>query len=182
VSTRQQKSAEKIQIPWPEIIIAYNKFMGGVDLMDHEKITYEIDRKANIKYNLRIFFNLMDTAVNKSHCIFTQLNQKVNPEYKAISPLYYKQLIARFLVGNYTNRKRSLPAGPIRSNKNTIPAPQPEHKLVKMAKRKMCAEGANDKIENRPEDMCENVRFTCATHHAIVLRNVIVGDITVKRR
>ena len=52
VSRRQQKSAEKIQIPCPEIIIAYNKFMGGVDLMDQKKITYEIDRKAKIKYYL----------------------------------------------------------------------------------------------------------------------------------
>jgi len=25
--------AQKIQIPWPEIIIAYNKCMGGVDLL-----------------------------------------------------------------------------------------------------------------------------------------------------
>ena len=124
VSRKQQKSAEKIQIPCPEIIIAYNKFMG--------------DRKAKIKYYLRIFFDLIDIAVNNAHCIFTQLNQNMNPEYKAISPLQYRQLIATFLIGNYTNRKRSLPAGPVRSSKNTIPAPQPEHKLVKMAKRKVC--------------------------------------------
>jgi len=42
VSRRQQKSAAKIQIPCPEIKIAYNKFMGGVDLMDQKKITYVI--------------------------------------------------------------------------------------------------------------------------------------------
>ena len=78
--------------------------MGGVDLMDEKKIVYEIDRKAKIEYYLRIFFDLMDIAVNKAHCIFTQLNQNVNPEYKAMSPLRYRQLIARFLIGNYTNR------------------------------------------------------------------------------
>jgi hypothetical protein len=129
--------------------------MGGVDLMDQKKITYEINRKTKIKYYLRIFFDLIDIAVNNAYCIFTQLNQNVNPEYKAISPLQYRQLIARFLIGNYTKRKRSLPAGPLRSNKNAIPAPQPEHKLVKMAKRKRCTECAKDKIENRTDNMCE---------------------------
>jgi hypothetical protein len=153
--SRRQKSAEKIQIPCPEIIITYNKIMGGVDLKDQKKITYEIDRKAKIKYYLQIFFDLMDIAVNNTNCIFTQLNQNVNPEYKAISPLQYRQLIARFLIGNYTNRKRRLPARPVRSSKNTIPAPQPEHKLVKKAKWKRCAECAKDKIENRTDNMCE---------------------------
>ena len=79
MSRRQQKSAEKIQIPCPEIIIAYNKFMGGIDLMHQKKITY-IDRKAKLKYYLRIFFDLLDIAVNNALCIFTQLNQNVNPE------------------------------------------------------------------------------------------------------
>jgi len=88
----------------------------------------------------------------------------VNPEYKAISPLHYRQLTARFLNGNYTNRKRSLPAGPVRSSKNTIPAPQPEHKLVKMAKRKRCAECAKDKIENQTDNMCEICKvYLCYT-------------------
>jgi hypothetical protein len=78
----------------------------------------------------------------------------VNPGYKAIFPLQYRQLIARFLIGNYTNRKRSLPTGPLQSSKNTISAPQPEQRLVKMAKRKRCAECAKDKIENRTDNMC----------------------------
>jgi hypothetical protein len=114
VSRRQQKCAEKIQNPCPEIIIAF-KFMGGVDLMDQKKITYEIDRKAKTKYYLQIFFDFMDIAVSNAHCIFTQLNQNANPEYKAISPLQYRQLIARFLIGNCTNRKRRLQGGPLRT-------------------------------------------------------------------
>jgi hypothetical protein len=77
----------------------------------------------------------MNIAANNVHFFFTQLNQNVNPEYKAISPLQCRQLIERFIIGNYTNRKRSLPAGPLRRSKNTIPAPRPEHKLVKMGKR-----------------------------------------------
>ena len=44
--------------------------MGGVDLMDQKTIIYEIDRKAKIKYYLRIFFDLMDIAVNNAHCIY----------------------------------------------------------------------------------------------------------------
>ena len=74
VSRRQSKSAEKIQVPCPEIVVAYNKFMGGVDLMDQKKITYEVDRKLKVKYDLRVFFDLMDIAVNNAHCVYTQLN------------------------------------------------------------------------------------------------------------
>lgn len=160
VSRRQQKSAERIQIPCPEIIVAYNKFMGGVDLMDQKKTAYEVDRKSKIKYYLRIFFDLIDISVNNAHCIFTQLNQSLNPQTKPITPLQYRQMIARFLIGSYTNRKRSIPAGPVRSSKNTLPAPQPEHQLAKMEKRMRCAQCAKDKVENRTDNMCQ----TCQVH------------------
>jgi hypothetical protein len=36
----RRKCAEKFQIPCPEIIIAYNKLIDKVDLMDQKKITY----------------------------------------------------------------------------------------------------------------------------------------------
>lgn len=34
----------------PEVILCYNKHMGGVDLMDKRKAYYEVDRKGKIKY------------------------------------------------------------------------------------------------------------------------------------
>ncbi|XP_049952233.1 piggyBac transposable element-derived protein 3-like [Schistocerca serialis cubense] len=63
---RQSGSSEKIDVQCPLMIRKYNKWMGGVDLMDQKKVTYEIDRKAKIKYYLRIFFDLLDIGVNNA--------------------------------------------------------------------------------------------------------------------
>ena len=51
MSTRQQKSAEKIQIPCPEIIIDYNKFMGDVDLLDQKILQASLRRVEEKRRN-----------------------------------------------------------------------------------------------------------------------------------
>ncbi|CAH2283293.1 Hypothetical predicted protein [Pelobates cultripes] len=45
VLRRQAGCTEKLHIPCPTIVTIYNKYMGGVDLMDQKKVSYETDRK-----------------------------------------------------------------------------------------------------------------------------------------
>lgn len=40
VLRRQAGCAEKLHIPCPTIVTIYNKYMGGVDLMDQKKVSY----------------------------------------------------------------------------------------------------------------------------------------------
>ena len=46
---RKQKDGSKIRIPCPDVVVVYNKFMGGVDLVRHY---YHIRTKCakNYKY------------------------------------------------------------------------------------------------------------------------------------
>ena len=73
VERRKSGSAEKMKVNCPAMVKYYNKYMGGVDLMDQLKSTYEVDRKSKIKYYLRIFFDLLDIAVNNAYIVYSQL-------------------------------------------------------------------------------------------------------------
>jgi len=85
VLRRQAGSSEKLRVPCPSIVTTYNKFMGGVGVMDQKKVSYETDRKSKTKYYLRMFFDLLDIAVNNSHCIYSQLKGDCDPHYKAVT-------------------------------------------------------------------------------------------------
>ena len=37
--------------------------MGGVDLIDQMKVTYEVDRRSKLYFYLRVFFDFLDIAV-----------------------------------------------------------------------------------------------------------------------
>ena len=56
----------------------YNEYMGGVDLNDQYKALYELDRKSKYRFYLRIFFDMMDTAVVNAALIFQKsVNDKM---------------------------------------------------------------------------------------------------------
>ncbi|XP_040264689.1 piggyBac transposable element-derived protein 4-like [Bufo bufo] len=160
VLRRQAGCAEKLHIPCPTIVTIYNKYMGGVDLMDQKKVSYETDRRSKIKFYLRIFFDLLDIAVNNSHCIYIQANEERHPECKAITPLEYRQMIARSLVGGYSNRQRKAPSAPVRSSRSVLPAPKPKHSMIRSDRRKRCAQRAKHVNENRTDSLCD----TCKVH------------------
>jgi hypothetical protein len=161
VLRRKAGCAEKLRVPCPTIVTTYNKYMGGVDLMDQKKVSYETDRKSKIKYYLRIFFDLLDIAVNNSHCVYVQVNEERNSENKSTTPLQYRQMIARGLIGRYSNRQRTAPSATVRSaSRCVLPAPKPEHSLIRSDRRKRCAECAKHEIENRTDSFCD----ICSVH------------------
>ena len=43
--------------------------MGGVDLSDQMKVTYEVDRRSKFRFYLRVFLNFLDIAVVNSKII-----------------------------------------------------------------------------------------------------------------
>ncbi|KAG0419488.1 hypothetical protein HPB47_004067 [Ixodes persulcatus] len=76
----QRQSAgrkEKMDVHCPLVVKEYNKAMGGVDLMDQKKVTYEVDRRAKIKYYLRICFDLLDIGVNNAYIYYMKLQAKM---------------------------------------------------------------------------------------------------------
>ena len=69
---RFQGSYEKIAISFPIAIQKYNKYMGGIDIMDQRKVSYQFDNRSKIKYYLRLVFDLIDIAVNSSRTAFNK--------------------------------------------------------------------------------------------------------------
>lgn len=57
-----RKSKVNIEVKCPSIIHVYNKFMGGVDLIDSLLALYRI-RIRSKKYYMRIFFHLLDMCI-----------------------------------------------------------------------------------------------------------------------
>lgn len=75
VKRRQAGIDQEINVTCPEVVMWYNKYMGGVVLMDQRKSCYEIDCKANIKYYLRLFFDILDIAMNNAHLLHVKLHE-----------------------------------------------------------------------------------------------------------
>lgn len=156
VKKKQAGNAQKISVTCPEVIICYNKHMGGVDLMDQRKSYYEIDRKAKIKYYLRLFFDLMDIALNNSYVVYVKLHEAQRVEGPLLSSLEYRQHIARGLINNYTCRQRSRPTV-VTTEKQRIGRKRilPAHNMRKVEKMKRCANCAKRRIENRTYNICD---------------------------
>uniref|UniRef100_A0A1B6IXW2 PiggyBac transposable element-derived protein domain-containing protein n=2 Tax=Homalodisca liturata TaxID=320908 RepID=A0A1B6IXW2_9HEMI len=60
----------------PSMIVAYNKGMGGIDKSDQMLSYYSSPRKS-LRWNMKIFFHLMDIALWNSAYIFSKLSGKM---------------------------------------------------------------------------------------------------------
>lgn len=145
VERRLKGSKDKVNIDCPKMVNEYNKYMGGVNLMDQKKVTYEVDRRSKIKYYLRLFFDLLDISVNNACIVYNQLLK--NENIKPATSLEYRQMLARGLIGNYTNRMRSLCNTPLSRKSRIRPSPKPEHSMEKTNIRRRCVQCAKKKVE-----------------------------------
>ena len=102
VERRQKGKQDKVKIDCPEMIKEYNTGMGGVDLMDQKLVPYGLDRKANIKFYLRPFFDLLNIAMLNAHVVWS----KLNPSSK-MRALEFRRSVTRELMQMHTGRQRS---------------------------------------------------------------------------
>ena len=47
--------------------------MGGVDLSNQVKVTYEVDRQSKFRFYLRVFFDILDIAVVNSKIVHNKI-------------------------------------------------------------------------------------------------------------
>ena len=64
-----KKAKSEIKVPCPSVIMMYNKFMGGVDLLDSLLALYRIPVRSKKWYN-RIIFGFLDMAVVQAWLIY----------------------------------------------------------------------------------------------------------------
>ena len=60
---------QMVQVDYPNAVKQYNKFMGGVDLLDAYLAYYRTHLRSK-KYYLRLFFHLLDLAVVNSWLLY----------------------------------------------------------------------------------------------------------------
>ena len=63
---RRNKDGTRSQVPCPEAVKLYNKYMGGVDVFDSRRKTYSCTRKSK-KWWMRIYYFLLNTAITNAY-------------------------------------------------------------------------------------------------------------------
>ena len=66
-------SKEKVKISCPAVICVYNTYIGGVDLCDQMKVSYEVDWRSEVRFYLRVFFDFLDISVVNSKIVYDKI-------------------------------------------------------------------------------------------------------------
>ena len=113
----------------PPLLPAYNKYMGGVDLTDQLHKYYGFDRRCKRPW-LRIFFHLLDFAVNNAHILYKHNCTRANVRPKDL--LGFRLELAHLLLDETRQRKRQNPA-----NQESEGDRSGECRLVKVSQMRM---------------------------------------------
>ena len=175
VKRRKAGTADRIEVKCPEMVARYNKYMGGVDLMDQLKISYQCDRKSTKKFYLRLLFDVMDIAMNNACIVYNDLMKAENSESKPVTTLEFREDVATKLIGKYSSRQRDIPMTSKKTKISSIlPASQPRHSLRKGIQRRRCVVCSENGVESRTNNYCDvcevylcftNQRDCFAAHH-----------------
>ena len=77
IDRRVKGSKEKVKISCPTVIHEYNQHMGGVDLCDQMKVSYQVDRRSKFRFYLRIFFDFLNIGVVNSKIIYDKMDSMI---------------------------------------------------------------------------------------------------------
>ena len=150
VLRRQKGTADKIRVVCPKVIDNYNKWMGGVDLVDQRTSYYQLDRKARFRFYLRVFFDMMDISVVNAFIIYNQRFPR------QLTLLQFKEAISDGLTRNFSSRKRNFPQ--IRSNilikRRPSNVSQAVHLPTFNNARRRCVQCSKQSIEQRTFVKC----------------------------
>ena len=97
---RCNKDGTRAQIPYPEAIRLYNRFMGGVDTFDTLRRAYSCSRKSN-KWWMRIYYFLLDTTITNAYIIYN-----TTPHTKKLTHIEFVLAVAQHLISCHNSRKR----------------------------------------------------------------------------
>ena len=77
--------------------------MGGVDLSDQIKVTYEVDRRSKFRFYLRVFFDFLDIAVVNSKIVYNKIESA-----PSLSSLDFRYSITQTMIQRFSSRKRAV--------------------------------------------------------------------------
>ena len=100
--TRKLRDGTSVTCPAP--VIAYNKFMGGVDRNEQLRQYYHV-RLRGRKYYKYIFWFILDVSISNSYILFSNYTNDNSPRRLKCLKEFRLQL-AKELIADYCSRKR----------------------------------------------------------------------------
>ncbi|XP_037778669.1 piggyBac transposable element-derived protein 3-like [Penaeus monodon] len=129
-----KKAKAVVTVPCPAVVTEYNKFMGGVDLMDSLISLYRIHTRSK-KYYHKIFFHFLDVTVVNCWLLYRRDSSDLDiPERKVMMLQEFKLSLAESLLLEGKNpmaKKRGRPssnggtAAQFAKKKKSSPATKP---------------------------------------------------------
>ena len=104
IKRRVKGSKDKVKVTCPSSIQEYNQFMGGVDVSDQMKVTYEVDCRSKFRFYLRVFFDFLDIAVVNSEIFYNKIESA-----SSLSSLDFRYSVAQTMIRKFSSRKRAIP-------------------------------------------------------------------------
>ncbi|XP_076036256.1 uncharacterized protein LOC143022126 isoform X1 [Oratosquilla oratoria] len=104
-----KKDKQYDEVPCPNVVLEYNKFMGGVDLLDGLVAYYRIKLKSN-KYYMKFFFHFLDMVTVNSWLLYRRDGNSLEiPSKKLMDGLAFRSQVAEALTKcrKDVTRKRS---------------------------------------------------------------------------
>ena len=98
---RKQKDGSSVEVPCPECIILYNKFMGGVDRGDQLRGYYRCRSKSR-KFYKYIFYFFLDVSITNAYILMKNFSSSC--PFKDLKS--FRLQLAKDLIGEYCSRRR----------------------------------------------------------------------------
>lgn len=100
---RKNKDGSRVQVPCPQSVALYNKFMGGVDRNDQLRGFYNVRLKCR-KFYKYVFWFFFDIAITNSYILFRQYNDVKETRIPDLKT--FRVELARSLIADYCSRKK----------------------------------------------------------------------------
>ena len=155
ISRRIKGSRTSKIVKCPDVLEKYNQFMGGVDLMDQKKVTYQFSHRSSHKYYIRLVFDIVDIAVNNAAIVYEKVNRESSAN--AMDLKAFRCCVARGLIDNYCSRKRAIPYSVVLGSTKRLQQQKnssTSHTMMKIEVRKRCKLCYQNKIQNCTNNVC----------------------------
>ena len=64
---------ESVKVSCPAVICEYNMYIGGVDLCNQRKGSYEADQRSKVRFYLRVFLDFLDISVVNLKIVYDKI-------------------------------------------------------------------------------------------------------------
>ena len=100
---------ERLEVPLPSAVRAYNSFMGGVDISDQLISYHRIIRKTN-KYWKTLFYHLLEICVTNATILCNLMNLRVGQKKKSASN--FRDSVVMAIISRHGVEERRLECSP----------------------------------------------------------------------